>query len=104
MPTWNYLVAHAHGRVSIYDNESYVTSVVASQTETHEVTKPHPWKMSDSPRDYIEDLLKGIVGIEVEITRLIGKSKLGQDEQLRDIVGAGQALKKRGTMSAVTLY
>ena len=96
VPTWNYLVAHAHGRVTIHDNERYVSSVVASQTETHEATQPHPWKMSDSPRDYIEDLIKAIVGIEVEITRLIGKSKLGQDEQLRDIVGAGQALKKQG--------
>ena len=96
VPTWNYLVAHAHGRVTIHDNERYVSSVVASQTETHEATRPDPWKMSDSPRDYIEDLIKAIVGIEVEITRLIGKSKLGQDEQLRDIVGAGQALKKQG--------
>ena len=96
VPTWNYIVAHAHGRVTIHDDEGYVRDAVERLTTRQEATQPHPWKMSDSPSDYIDELIKAIVGIEVEISRLVGKSKLGQDEQLRDIVGAGHALKKQG--------
>jgi len=96
VPTWNYIVAHAHGRVTVHDDERYVRNAVERLTATQEASQPHPWKMSDSPSDYIDELIKGIVGIEVEVSRLAGKSKLGQDEQLRDIVGAGHALKKQG--------
>lgn len=96
VPTWNYMVAHAYGRVTIHDDERYVRTVVAQLTKKHESPQPKPWKMADSPKDYIDSLAKAIVGIEIQITRLVGKSKLGQDEVLRDVVGAGTALKQQG--------
>ncbi|MFT4502833.1 FMN-binding negative transcriptional regulator [Caballeronia sp. 15711] len=96
VPTWNYVVVHAHGRITIRDDEKYVRSVVARLTRTHEATEPQPWKMGDAPRDYIDTMLKSIVGLQIDITRLTGKSKLGQNKEARDIRGAGEALKARG--------
>lgn len=96
VPSWNYLVAHAHGRVTIRDDERYVRGVVARLTRTHEASQRVPWKMSDGPKDYIDALLKAIVGIEIEITRLVGKSKLSQNKEARDIRGAGSVLKAQG--------
>nr|WP_298686667.1 FMN-binding negative transcriptional regulator [uncultured Dongia sp.] len=96
VPTWNYMVAHAYGRATIHDDERYVRAIVAHLTRKHEAAQPQPWKMADSPRDYIDTLAKAIVGIEIQITRLVGKSKLGQDEVLRDAAGAGKALEQRG--------
>lgn len=96
VPTWNYIVVHAYGRITIHDDEKYVRGLVARLTRTHEATEPQPWKMSDAPTDFIDTLLKSIVGIEIEITRLIGKSKIGQNREARDIQGAGEALKARG--------
>lgn len=96
VPTWNYMVVHAYGIIRFLDDEKFVRGVVARLTRTHEASQPTPWKMSDAPSDYINELLQRIVGIEIEITRLVGKSKLGQDEENRDIQGAGQALKKNG--------
>ncbi len=55
-----------------------------------------PWKMTDSPKEFIHTLLKAIVGIEIEITRLFGKSKLSQNKEERDIRNAGETLKARG--------
>jgi transcriptional regulator len=52
--------------------------------------------MGDAPRDYIDTLLKAIVGVEIEITRLVGKSKLGQNKAAPDIRGAGEALTALG--------
>ena len=96
VPSWNYIVAHVHGRVTIHDDERYVRGVVARLTRTHEASQPVPWKMTDAPKDFIETMLKAIVGIEIEITQLVGKAKLSQNKEVRDIQGAGNALKAKG--------
>lgn len=92
VPTWNYIVVHAYGRITVRDDERYVRGVVGRLTRTHEASQPQPWKMGDAPKDYIDTMLKSIVGLQIDITRLVGKSKLGQNKEARDIRGAGEAL------------
>ena len=96
VPTWNYSVVHAHGRISVRDDERYVRTVVARLTHRHEASQPQPWKMSDAPKDYIADMVGKIVGIEVEITRLVGKFKLSQNREARDIAGVVEKLEAQG--------
>lgn len=96
VPTWNYEVVHVHGRLRIVDDEKFVRGVVARLTRRHEATLPRPWKMGDAPADYLDAMLKMIVGIEVEITRLEGKAKLGQNREARDVQGAVEALRASG--------
>lgn len=96
VPTWNYMVAHAYGRITVRDDERFVRGLVARLTRTHEAAQPAPWKMSDSSKDYIDTMLKAIVGVEIEITRLVGKSKLSQNKAVGDMVGAGEALRAQG--------
>jgi transcriptional regulator len=98
VPTWNYIVAHAHGRVTIRDDERYIRSVVARLTRIHEAPEPHPWKMSDSSRDFIDTMVKAVVGIEIEITRLVGKAKLSQNKEVRDMRSAGEKLVAKGDL------
>lgn len=96
VPTWNYIVAHVHGRIIIRDDEQFVRGLVARLTRTHEASQPVPWKMTDSAKEYIDTMLKAIVGLEIQITRLVGKSKLSQNKDVRDIRGAGETLKAQG--------
>lgn len=96
VPSWNYLVAHAYGRVTVRDDERYVRGNVARLTRRHEASQPVPWKMTDAPKDYTDMMLKAIVGLEIEITRLVGKAKLSQNKEVRDIRTAGEALKDKG--------
>lgn len=96
VPSWNYMVAHAYGQIRIRDDERYVRGVVARLTRQHEASQPVPWKMTDSPKEYIDMMLKAIVGFEVEITRLEGKFKLSQNKETRDIQSAAEALKAQG--------
>ncbi|CAN7242845.1 FMN-binding negative transcriptional regulator [Pseudoduganella sp. LjRoot289] len=93
VPSWNYVVAHAYGRITIRDDERFVRGVVGRLTRTHEASQPVPWKMGDSSKEFIDAKLKAIVGMEIEITRLVGKSKLSQNREARDIRGAGEMLK-----------
>jgi len=96
VPTWNYQVVHAHGRITVHDDERHVRGLVARLTRTHEASQPTPWKMGDAPPEYIDAMLKAIVGIEVSITRLVGKFKLSQNREPRDRRGAAQALLAQG--------
>jgi transcriptional regulator len=96
VPTWNYRVVHVHGRITIHDDDRYVRGLVARLTRHHEAGQPAPWKMGDAPQDYIDTMLKAIVGIEIEISRLVGKFKLSQNREARDRLGAADALINQG--------
>ncbi|CAG2326203.1 MULTISPECIES: FMN-binding negative transcriptional regulator [Burkholderia] len=96
VPTWNYRVVHAYGRITVRDDEKFVRGVVARLTRTHEASQPVPWKMGDAPKDYIDTMLQSIVGLQIEITRFVGKRKLGQNKAEADIRGAGEALVADG--------
>jgi transcriptional regulator len=95
VPTWNYEVVHAHGTLTVHDDERYVRGVVARLTRTHESREPQPWKMKDAAPGYIDSMLQMIVGIEVQITRIVGKRKLSQNRELRDRSTAAEELRKR---------
>lgn len=105
VPSWNYRVVHAHGRITVRDDEGFVRRNVARLTKVHEATQSVPWKMGDAPRDYIDQMVTAIVGIEIQVTRLVGKMKLSQNKDARDIAGAGQALHDggHGVMGAAML-
>ncbi|MEI8304580.1 MAG: FMN-binding negative transcriptional regulator [Burkholderiales bacterium] len=96
VPTWNYEVVHAHGRLTVRDDERFIRGVLARLTRAHEAQEPRPWKMGDSPADYIEGMVRAVVGIEIMITRLEGKSKLSQNREARDVQGAASTLRERG--------
>lgn len=96
VPTWNYRVVHAHGTITVRDNERYVRGLVARLTRQHEAGQPRPWKMGDAPSDYIDAMLKSIVGLEIAVARLVGKFKLSQNRETRDRVSAAQVLIDQG--------
>jgi len=100
VPTWNYRVVHVYGRMHVRDDERFLRGVVARLTRTHELRSgsPKPWKMTDSSPDYIAEMISKIVGIEIEITRMIGKWKLSQNKEERDRVNAAQELLERGEL------
>ena len=96
VPTWNYEVVHAHGVLTVHDDERFVRRLVARLTRKHEATEAKPWKMGDSAPEFVDTLLKSIVGIEIAVTSLVGKAKLSQNKELRDRAGAADALLARG--------
>ena len=96
VPTWNYEVVHAHGILSVHDDEKYVRRIVARLTHRHEATEPKPWKMGDSTPEFISSMLNNIIGIEIAITSLVGKVKLSQNREARDRMGAATSLEQLG--------
>lgn len=96
VPTWNYEVVHAHGIVTIHEDERFLRRVLALLTRRHEAAEPRPWKMGDSPAEYIDTMLRNIVGIEITLSSLVGKRKLSQNREERDRLNAAATLDARG--------
>jgi transcriptional regulator len=99
VPTWNYVVVHAHGRPTFIDDEAWLRGHVQHLTQRHEGTRDVPWKVSDAPEEYVAKLVSGIVGVEMPIGRLVGKWKLGQNRPEADQRGMvdGLQLEEEGT-------
>ncbi|MNM20796.1 Protease synthase and sporulation protein PAI 2 [compost metagenome] len=84
VPTFNYAVAHAHGPLRAIDDAAWLLGLVERLTARHEAGQAQPWQVADAPTAYIDKLLKAIVGIEIPLTRLTGKWKLGQNRTQED--------------------
>jgi transcriptional regulator len=78
VPTWNYAVVHAYGIPRLIEEDDKLFDLLKSLIETHEsrFEKPWPFQLQD---DYLHKMMRGIVGFEIEITRLEGKFKLSQN-------------------------
>jgi transcriptional regulator len=96
VPTWNYVVVHAHGRLRAIDDPVWLRAHVEQLTQTHEAHRSMPWQVTDAPADFINPLIKGIVGLELTMTRLTGKWKVGQNRSVADREGAAGALEREG--------
>ena len=92
VPTWNYLAVHAYGKAEVFSDAARLLSLVTALTDRHEAGRVQPWQVSDAPADYIEGMLKAIVGFALPIERLIGKRKLSQNRSPADIAGVREGL------------
>jgi len=96
VPTWNYVVVHAHGRLRAIEDPAWLRAFVERLTRRHEASRQEPWQVSDAPEEFVEKMLRGIVGLELPIERLVGKSKLSQNRSPADRRGTEAGLRREG--------
>jgi transcriptional regulator len=92
VPTWNYIAVHAQGRAELFDDAERLLQLVSRLSQRHEAGRPQPWAVNDAPRDYIDGMLRAIVGFALPIERLQGKWKLGQNRSAADQAGVREGL------------
>ena len=92
VPTWNYLAVHAYGTAEVFDDAERLLALVSRLSNKHEADRSDPWSVSDAPADYIDSMLKAIVGFRLPITRLEGKRKLSQNRDATDQAGVRKGL------------
>lgn len=92
VPTWNYIVVHARGPLTVHEDPEWLRAFVTELTNRHEAPSARPWHVTDAPSDYIDGLLKAIVGIELRITSLEGKWKMSQNRPVADRAGVADGL------------
>ena len=100
VPTWNYVVGHAHGVARVVEDPAWMLGMLNRLTNSQEAKHNLPWQVSDAPAGFIDKLMHGIVGIEIPIDRLQGKLKASQDEDLQDRLGTVSGLRSLPTTPA----
>jgi transcriptional regulator len=95
VPTWNYAVVHAYGRPRVVDDQQWLARHVFELTTINEAGRTEPWSVTDAPANFIDAQLRGIVGLEIEITRLEGKWKVSQNRPQPDRVGVVDGLLRQ---------
>jgi transcriptional regulator len=95
VPTWNYVIVHAHGTPRVVQDRAWLLAQVSQMTAQLEARQALPWKVSDAPAEYIERLLASIVGIEIPIATLRGSWKVSQNRSLADRLGVAAGLESR---------
>jgi len=92
VPTWNFLAVHAYGNAEVFHEPERLRALVTQLTHRHEAGQAKPWAVDDAPADYLQTMLKAIVGFTLPIQRLEGKRKLSQNRSAEDIAGVRQGL------------
>lgn len=95
VPTWNYVVAHAHGVARAVEDRDWLLDMLRRLTDAHEADRPLPWSLTDAPAPFMDRMVRAIVGIEIPIDRLEGKLKASQDEALPDRLGTVRGLREQ---------
>jgi transcriptional regulator len=84
VPTWNYVAIHAYGHLRFIDDPDWKRAHVTRLTRSHEGKRAAPWAVDDAPEDYLQGMLKSIIGFELPIARLEGKWKMSQNRRDED--------------------
>ena len=100
VPTWNYELVHIHGTLHARPDPVWLEALVRELTVRNEATMPTPWSVDDAPADFIERMLRAIVGVELEVTHVEAKRKLSQNRNAEDVAGVRAALAGRDDRSA----
>ena len=87
VPTWNYMLVEAQGQVKVFTDADELLHLVTDMTNEHEQQRVSPWQVDDAPAQYVQSQLRGIVGIEMEVSQLRGKFKLSQNRSDEDQCG-----------------
>jgi transcriptional regulator len=103
VPTWNYAVVHAYGPLCVIDDTEWLRTMVTDLTNHHESVRARPWAVTDAPGEFVDRMLKAIVGIEIPISRLEGKWKVSQNRPPKDRSGVVAGLRAGGDEAGATL-
>jgi transcriptional regulator len=100
VPTWNYVMVQARGRLRAIDDAAWLHAFVTRLTDRHESTRAQPWAVSDAPAAFVDTMVGAIVGIELVLTALTGKWKVSQNRSAADRAGVVQGLRHDGVPEA----
>jgi transcriptional regulator len=96
VPTWNYILVQARGRLVVHDDPVWLRAFLERLTQRHEASQARPWAVADAPDDYLQAMLRGIVGIEIPAAALSGKWKMSQNHAAQNRDGVVKGLRERG--------
>ncbi|KGJ01704.1 FMN-binding negative transcriptional regulator [Paracoccus sphaerophysae] len=103
VPTWNYLIVQVRGVPRVIDDADWLRGQVGALTDRHEAGLADPWSVGDAPDGFVAAQLRGIVGLELPLTRVTGKWKASQNRPAADRAGVIAGLEAAGDAMAARI-
>ncbi len=103
VPTWNYAMVQVHGTLRVIEDAEWLRRQIDALTLAQEEARPAPWQVSDAPAPFVAAMLRGIVGIEIEIVCIEGKWKVSQNRPEVDRNGVVAGLNGEGNAAAMAM-
>ncbi|MER9961763.1 FMN-binding negative transcriptional regulator [Mesorhizobium sp. M0045] len=100
VPTWNYAIVQVRGIVTVIEDQDWLAGQISDLTMSQEGSRSAPWAVTDAPAPFIQSQIKGIVGLEIEITEISGKWKVSQNRPAADRIGVAEGLESETANSA----
>ena len=86
-------MAHVYGDLVIHDDAQWLREQVTALSNKFESRRDLPWKVEDAPEDYMVTQLRGIVGVELKISRIEVSFKMSQNKTEGDLNGVIAGLR-----------
>ncbi|GAB48933.1 putative negative transcriptional regulator [Mobilicoccus pelagius NBRC 104925] len=113
VPTWDYVTVHAHGELVLHDDPAWILATMRPLTDRHEHVWAEAvpgmpatpgtsggagttWSVDDAPQEFVDRMLRAVVGVELRLGRVVGKAKMSQNKTPADVAGEIDALEARG--------
>ena len=72
--------------------QKFCMALVSALSDKHEQRRERPWAVSDAPSEYIDSMLRAIVGFALPISRIEGSFKLSQNKDAANFAGVRDGL------------
>ncbi|MEO0327584.1 MAG: FMN-binding negative transcriptional regulator [Pseudomonadota bacterium] len=96
VPTWNYIVVHAHGPFEAFQGQQELVRHLEMLSFQNEKSRQDPWSLKDAPERYMQSMMRGIVGFRMRVSRLEGVWKLSQNKDGQDFDGVVAGFQNEG--------
>lgn len=103
VPTWNYIAVHVYGLLRAVEDPQWLIEHVSRLTDQSESISPVPWRVSDAPPEFILKQTRGIVGLEMTISKVQGRWKASQNRNEEEVASVTAALLELGTTESETM-
>ncbi len=91
VPTWDYQTVHIYGEAKCTDDPKILKELVEELSSVNESRFEKPWQA-----DYKESMLRGIIGIDIDIEDIQCKFKLSQNRSLEEQKNISTQLESLG--------
>ena len=105
--TWDYLQVQIAGWLRVHHDGPRLRSEVMGQAEHLDAVRLEdtpqgadhargPWTQREAPHDFTDAMFQGIIGLELEITDVVGRFKVSRNRTETDKNGVVKGLRERG--------
>jgi len=100
VPTWNYVAIHVTGDAEIISDREELVKILKMQIDKYESGRENPLRFDDFTKEFLDEEIKGVIGIRIRVKNLEANFKLSQNRDMKNFDNIIGQLQKSENISA----